>query len=289
MKKPLPISDYDLIRYYEGDVEDPAELAAIEDAIDSDPITRFRLFTIADDFATIGLPESTAQSALPRNQDDTPETQSNAAVHSQPTSTGSSMDHFSAMIQGSLDEQLRSQQEFEAGERSDTVLVFEAERWLSQPWYAASASLAAANDRTLDVGKAETGLTLAKQPPIVYVRGEIYIHDTVENIPYGVVLVRFISKHKIVGDCLVALPRKSSTGENAKYRHAWLYAIDYLAGPISPAEIDGVYRIAAQDNNSLSHFSAARVRELLNQNSPPLDDELRGCIRRLIDTLTSKD
>lgn len=175
MKKPLPISDYDLIRYYEGDVEDPAELAAIEDAIDSDPITRLRLFTIADDFATIGLPESTAESVLPRNQDDTLETQSSAAVHSQPTSPGSSMDHLSAMIQGTLDEQLRSQQEFEAGERSDTVLVFEAERWLSQPWYAASASLAAANDRTLDVGKAETGLTLAKRPPIVYVRGEIYI------------------------------------------------------------------------------------------------------------------
>lgn len=256
MKKPLPISDYDLIRYYEGDVEDPAELAAIEDAIDSDPITRLRLFTIADDFATIGLEDE--------DEDDVKDT---------PPWTRQ------------VEEILVLTREFEDGREPKVGLAFEDERWRSLGGYAAYASLA----------RAEAEPRIRKRQPVEYSVGVIRVHDLVENIPYGVVKIVLLTTNetadnpkRMVGGFLVAIPRESLTGEDANYRFARLIAANYLNAAINPLEVE-VRAIAARDNDSLAMFPASQVRALLEQQSPPLDDELRGSIQRLLDRLESKE
>jgi hypothetical protein len=320
MKRTLPISDYDLIRYYEGDVEDPAELAAIENAIDSDPVTRLRLFTIADEFATIGLQDLTAKPEVSRNPDELQETQASGTVASQHVSPAPPLEHLSAMIQGPLDEQLRSQREFEAGKHRDTGLAFEADQWRSQPLTRQveeilvltrefeagrepKVGLAFEDERWRSLGGYAAYAPLAhldaaprirKRQPVEYSLGVIRVHDLVENIPYGVVKIVLLTTKetaknpkRMVGGFLVAIPRESPTGEDANYRFARLVAANHINAAINPLEVE-VRAIAARDNDSLAMFPASQVRALLEQQSPPLDDELRGSIQRLLDRLESK-
>ena len=252
MNNPLPISDHDLIRYHEGYVEDPAELEAIEHAIDTDAETRLRFLMIADDFATAGLePDDELEAATP--------------------------------LSGPIAEVLRFKQVFESGQLPEVGLAFSDERWRSLGGYAMTGA----------IGNAAPQPTMRKRQPVEYALGVIRIHDTVENIPYGVVRVVLLTKQdtpenpkRMVGGFLVAIPRESPTGEDANYRFARLNAKNYLKAAIDPLAVE-VRAIAARDNDSLALFPASEVRDLLNQQSPPLDDELRGSIQRLLDRLES--
>lgn len=278
MNKPLPISDHDLIRYHEGYVEDPGELEAIEHAIDTDMETRLRFLMIADDFATAGLENEDDADAdvVVGNAGVAGDVIAGDVVAGDAKATGP----LAALLQ----EVLHVTQEFEADRKPTVGLAFDDERWRSLGGYAAYVPL----------GKAEEIPKMRKRQPVEYSLGVIRVHDLVENIPYGVVKIVLLTTKetaenpkRMVGGFLVAIPRESDTGEDANYRFARLVAATRLKEAIDPLEVE-VRAIAARDNDSLAMFPASQVRELLEQQSPPLDDELRGSIQRLLKRLESR-
>jgi hypothetical protein len=265
-----------LIRYHEGYVEDPAELEAIEQAIDTDTETRLRFLMIADDFATAGL-EDEEPGDVERG-DVEPGKVKNRNLRPDDVKV------TPPWIR-QVEEILVLTREFEDGREPKVGLAFEDERWRSLGGYAAYAPLA----------RAEAEPRIRKRQPVEYSLGVIRVHDLVENIPYGVVKIVLLTTKetadnpkRMVGGFLVAIPRESPTGEDANYRFARLIAANYLNAAINPLEVE-VRAIAARDNDSLAMFPASQVRALLEQQSPPLDDELRGSIQRLLDRLESKE
>lgn len=239
------ISRNDLARYLEGEVDDAAEVAAIELAIDNDPETYADFLVLADELAS-----ATERPAAP---------------------TDSPVLDFSGTM---LADVLRVITAVRGGEWPEVGALVDEWKWRSLGGYGqATRVLQAASD---------AAATAPTNQPVEFLHGVLRIQDSVDAIPYGVVRVVLIDREsgRAVATFLAATPIYDDT----RLRREQIVVADFLDEALDPGQVIPRV-IAARDNESLALFSAVEVQTLLESKATKLDDELRGAITKLLDVL----